>query len=60
MSIGDLGESHIWTGDGSAAPLTQFASPRVSSGPARTGRYERERTVTITGYLQPGAISPAK
>src|SRR5690606_17025118 len=44
MSIGDLENLYIWTGDGAAAPLTQFASPRVSSGPARISRYERERT----------------
>jgi len=57
MSISDLDNLYIWTGDGSAVPLSQFATPRISSGPARISRYERERTVTITGYLDPGYLA---
>ena len=57
MNMTDLDALYIWTGDGSAAPLTQFADPRISSGPARISRYERERTVTITGYLEPGYLA---
>lgn len=57
MNMNDLEDLYIWTGDGSAAPLMQFAEPRVSSGPARISRFDRERTVTITGYLQPGYLA---
>jgi multidrug efflux pump subunit AcrB len=57
MNVADLEGLYIWTGNGSAAPLMQFAEPRIASGPARISRYERERTVTITGYLQPGYLA---
>lgn len=57
MSISDLEHLYIWTGDGSAAPISEFADPRVTSGPARISRYNRERTVTVTAYTQPGYLT---
>jgi multidrug efflux pump subunit AcrB len=57
MSIGDLERLYVWTGDGSAAPLSEFAEPSISSGPARISRYQRERTVTVTAYTQPGYLT---
>lgn len=57
MSIEDLKRIYIWTGDGSAAPLSEFADPRLSSGPARISRFQRERTVTITAFLKPGYLA---
>ncbi len=57
MSMADLGQLYIWTGDGSAAPLSEFAEPRIASGPARISRYQRERTVTVTAYTQPGYLA---
>ncbi len=57
MSIGDLEKLYIWTGDGSAAPLSEFAEPSISSGPARISRYQRERTVTVTAYTLPGHLA---
>jgi len=57
MSIDDLKRLYIWTGDGSAAPLSEFAEPRISSGPARISRFQRERTVTVTAYLKPGYLA---
>ena len=57
MSIEDLKRLYIWTGDGSAAPLSEFADPHLSSGPARISRFQRERTVTITAFLQPGYLA---
>ena len=57
MSIEDLKRLYIWTGDGSAAPLSEFAEPGLSSGPARISRFQRERTVTITAFLKPGYLA---
>jgi multidrug efflux pump subunit AcrB len=57
MSVSDLEGLYVWTGDGSAAPLSEFADPRISSGPARISRFQRERTVTVTAYLQPGYLA---
>jgi multidrug efflux pump subunit AcrB len=57
MNMTDLGKLYIWTGDGSAAPLSEFAEPRISSGPAKISRFQRERTVTVTAYIQPGFLN---
>ncbi len=57
MSISDVNKLYVWTGDGSAAPLSEFADPRISSGPARISRFQRERTVTLTAFLQPGYLA---
>jgi multidrug efflux pump subunit AcrB len=57
MSIADLDRLYMWTGDGSAAPLSEFAEPGISSGPARISRFQRERTVTITAFTQPGYLT---
>ncbi len=57
MTIADLDRLYIWTADGSAAPISEFADPAVTSGPARISRYNRERTVTVTAYTQPGYLT---
>jgi multidrug efflux pump subunit AcrB len=57
MTVADLERLYIWTGDGSAAPISEFANPKVTSGPARISRYQRERTVTVTAYTQPGYLT---
>jgi multidrug efflux pump subunit AcrB len=57
MTVADLERLYIWTGDGSAAPISEFANPKVTSGPARISRYQRERTVTVTAYTQPGFLT---
>ena len=57
MTISDLERLYIWTGDGSAAPISEFADPRVTAGPARISRHNRERTVTVTAYTQPGFLT---
>lgn len=57
MNMSDLDRLYIWTGDGSAAPLSEFADPAISSGPARISRFQRERTVTLTAFTQPGFLT---
>jgi multidrug efflux pump subunit AcrB len=59
MSISDLGKLQIWNASGAATPLSDFASPRLTSGPAQINRFQRERTVTITAYTQPGFLTGA-
>jgi len=57
MSIEDVSKLYIWTNSGAAAPLSGFAKPTLSAGPSRISRYERERTVTITAFTQPGRLA---
>jgi len=57
MNMADLDRLYIWTGDGSAAPLSEFSDPGLSSGPARISRFQRERTVTLTAFTQPGFLT---
>ncbi len=59
MSISDLGKLQLWNAQGAATPLADFASPRLISGPAQINRFQRERTVTITAYTQPGFLTGA-
>jgi multidrug efflux pump subunit AcrB len=57
MSIEDISRLYIWTGSGAAAPISEFARPELSAGPSRISRYDRERTVTVTAYTQPGRLT---
>lgn len=57
MGIEDVNKLYIWTGSGAAAHLSEFAKPALSAGPSRISRYERERTVTINAFTQPGRLA---
>jgi multidrug efflux pump subunit AcrB len=57
MSLADVDRLFVWTGSGAAAPLSEFAHPALSSGPARISRYNRERTVTVTAFSQTGRLT---
>jgi multidrug efflux pump subunit AcrB len=57
MSITDLERLYIWTGTGAAAPVSEFARPSLAAGPSRISRYNRERTVTVTAFTQPGRLT---
>jgi multidrug efflux pump subunit AcrB len=57
MTITDLERLYIWTGTGSAAPISEFTRPSIASGPAKISRYNRERTVTVTAYTEPGYLT---
>lgn len=59
FSIGDVSRLQVWTGDGSAVPLSEFATPRLQAGPARIDRRDRERTATITAFNAPGYLTGA-
>ena len=56
MSLKDVEQLYIWTGTGAAAPVSEFAHPTLSAGPSRISRYNRERTVTVTAFTQPGKL----
>ena len=57
MNLEDINGLYIWTGTGAAAPLSEFAKPTLSAGPSRISRYDRERTVTVSAYTQPGRLT---
>ncbi|MDP3737740.1 MAG: efflux RND transporter permease subunit [Hyphomonadaceae bacterium] len=57
MNIADIERLYIWTSAGVAAPISEFADPSLSSGPSRISRYNRERTVTVTAFTQPGRLA---
>lgn len=48
---------YVPTADGMAAPLDAIATPRLKSSPSRIDRFDRERTVTITAYVQTGFLA---
>lgn len=57
MAAADLDRLYVWNASGGAAPLSEFASPRFSSSPARIDRLQRERTVTVRAYTAPGFLT---
>lgn len=54
-----LDSIYVPAGRGAAAPLSAIATPRLRSGPARVDRYDRVRTVTVTGYVETGFLDSA-
>jgi multidrug efflux pump subunit AcrB len=59
MSIDALSRLQVWTASGAAAPLATFSNPTLDAGAPRIDRYQRERTVTVTAYTQPGFLTGA-
>jgi multidrug efflux pump subunit AcrB len=57
MSIADIERLYLWTTTGSATPIGEFASPRLTSGPAQIERFNRERTVTVTAFVETGHLT---
>jgi multidrug efflux pump subunit AcrB len=57
MNMEDLSRLYIWTTSGAAAPVSEFARPSLAAGPSRISRYNRERTVTVTAFTQPGRLT---
>jgi multidrug efflux pump subunit AcrB len=59
MTVSDLSRLQVWSSDGLATPISEFASPKLSAGPSQINRYQRERTATITAYTQTGYLTGA-
>lgn len=57
--IAILEQIYVPTADGRALPLSAVAQPRPESGPARIDRFNRLRTVTVTGYVKQGFLTSA-
>ena len=57
MCIRDRSQIYVPTAGGQAAPLSAVAHPAPESGPAHIDRYNRERTVTVTAYVQTGFLT---
>ena len=53
----DIERLQVWTQSGAAVPLSALSDPTLSAGPAQIDRFQRERTVTITAYTQPGFLT---
>ena len=54
-----LGAVYVPTASGAATPLSALAAPRPVISPARIDRFDRERTVTVSAFLEPGALASA-
>ena len=54
-----LGAVYVPTASGAATPLSTLAAPRPVISPARIDRFDRERTVTVSAFLEPGALASA-
>lgn len=58
-ALADLSKIYVPTAEGEAAPLGSIASPTLRSSPARIDRFDRERTVTVSSYVQTGFLTAA-
>lgn len=58
-ALADLSKIYVPTAEGEAAPLGSIASPVLRSSPARIDRFDRERTVTVSSYVQTGFLTAA-
>lgn len=54
-----LSKIYVPTADGRATPLSTIATPTLTSSPARVERYQRERAVTVTAYVETGHLTSA-
>jgi len=52
-----LGGIFVPTAAGQAAPLSAISQPTATLSPARIDRYDRERTSTVTAYVQTGYLT---
>ncbi|WP_029907751.1 efflux RND transporter permease subunit [Caulobacter sp. UNC358MFTsu5.1] len=56
-ALADLSKIYVPTADGEAAPLGSIATPTLRSSPARIDRFDRERTVAVSAYVQTGYLT---
>lgn len=54
--VSGLSSLFVWTSQGAAMPLAEIANPQLEAGPASISRLQRERTVTLEAYTQPGYL----
>jgi multidrug efflux pump subunit AcrB len=52
-----LGDIYVPTAGGDSAPLSAIAKPVPRVSPARIDRFDRERTATVTAYVQTGYLT---
>jgi multidrug efflux pump subunit AcrB len=57
--LSSLSQLYVPTQNGQSAPLGALAEPTFRSSPARITRYDRERTVTVSAYVQTGYLTSA-
>lgn len=54
--VSGLNALFVWTSQGAAMPLAEIANPQLEAGPASISRLQRQRTVTLRAYTQPGYL----
>lgn len=52
-----LDRIYVPSSAGAAVPLRAITSPVIETAPARVDRYNRERVVMLTAYVQPGHLT---
>jgi len=57
VQVSDLERLYLWTDSGSAAALSEFSDPKLSSGPARISRYNRERLASVSAFTEAGQLT---
>jgi multidrug efflux pump subunit AcrB len=57
VQVSDLERLYLWTDSGSAAALSEFSDPKLSSGPARISRYNRERVASVSAFTEAGQLT---
>lgn len=55
----DLTGIHVAGEGGMATPLSALTTPALLSGPARIDRFDRQRTVTVTAFVERGQLTSA-
>ncbi|CAN5321087.1 efflux RND transporter permease subunit [soil metagenome] len=54
-----LSRIYVPTANGQSTTLSTIATPSLISSPARVERYQRERAVTVTAYVETGKLTSA-
>lgn len=55
--VSALDRIYVASSNGGAVPLRQIASPRLESAPARIDRYQQQRSVDISAYVEKGFLT---
>jgi multidrug efflux pump subunit AcrB len=57
--VSALDAIYVPSASGGAIPLRQIATPRLESAPAQINRYQQQRSVNVSSYIQKGALTSA-
>lgn len=57
LDVDTLDRLQVWTQTGQALPLSAISDPVLDAGAAQIDRFNRQRTVTVTAYTEPGYLT---